>query len=85
MPVLEAMASGSAVVASKTTSIPEVAGDAAMLVDPHSVSENVDALEAIVESAAHRDGLISEGKVQARKFTWDASAARLHELYSSLV
>src|ERR1039457_5786318 len=46
MPVLEAMASGSAVVASKTTSIPEIAGDAAVLVDPNSISENVDALRS---------------------------------------
>jgi glycosyltransferase involved in cell wall biosynthesis len=85
MPVLEAMASGSAVVASKTTSIPEIAGDAAVLVDPNSISENVDALDAIVESAAHRERLISQGGMQAQKFRWDASAARLHELYSSLL
>jgi glycosyltransferase involved in cell wall biosynthesis len=85
MPVLEAMASGSAVVASKTTSIPEIAGDAAVLVDPNSVSENVDALDAIVESTAHRERLISQGGMQAQRFTWDASAARLHELYSSLL
>ena len=84
LPVLEGMASGSAVVASNTTSIPEIAGDAALLVDPTSVSQNVDTLDAIVEDSALRGRCIAAGRIHAQKFTWDASAARLHELYSSL-
>jgi glycosyltransferase involved in cell wall biosynthesis len=85
MPVLEGMASGGAVVASNATSIPEIAGDAAVLVDPNSVSENVDALDAVAGDAALRERLIAQGKIHAQKFKWDASAARLHELYSSLL
>jgi glycosyltransferase involved in cell wall biosynthesis len=85
MPVLEGMASGAAVVASNATSIPEIAGDAAVLVDPDSVSENVDALDAVAGDAALRDRLIAKGKIHAQKFKWSVSAARLHELYSDLL
>ncbi len=85
MPVLEGMASGGAVVASHATAIPEIAGDAAVLVNPDSVSENVDALDAIAGDSALRGRLIAQGKIQAQKFKWPASAARLHELYSSLL
>jgi glycosyltransferase involved in cell wall biosynthesis len=85
LPVLEGMASGGVVVASNVSSIPEIAGDAAVLVDPNSVTENVEALDAVVGDAALRDRLIAQGKIHAQKFKWAASAARLHELYSSLM
>ncbi len=85
MPVLEAMACGTPVVASNNTAIPEISGDAAMLVDPHSVADHVEALEAIVNDATMRAKLQEKGKKRAAPFTWTASAAQLHAVYSELV
>jgi glycosyltransferase involved in cell wall biosynthesis len=85
MPVLEAMASGAPVVASNSTSIPEVAGDTAMLVSQDSIEANVAALEAVIGSAEVRAGMIARGKARAQQFTWTASASRIHEIYSSLL
>jgi glycosyltransferase involved in cell wall biosynthesis len=85
MPVLEAMASGAPVVASNSTSIPEIAADAAMLVSPDSIEANVDALETVMGSSEIRASMIAQGKTRAEQFTWTASAARIHEIYSSLL
>jgi glycosyltransferase involved in cell wall biosynthesis len=85
MPVLEAMASGAAVVSSNSTSIPEVAGDAALLVDPYSLDDNIGALEAVICDEQLRASLRARGKVRAQEFTWSASAARLQDLYSEVL
>lgn len=85
MPVLEAMSCGAPVVASNTSSIPEIAGDAAILVNPHSISENVDALEAVLGDSKLQDDLRARGAVRAGDFSWARSAAQMHELYSSVV
>jgi glycosyltransferase involved in cell wall biosynthesis len=85
MPVLEAMASGAAVVSSNSTSIPEVAGDAALLVDPRSLDDNIGALEAVIRDEQLRASLRGRGKVRAQGFTWGVSAARLQDLYSEVL
>jgi glycosyltransferase involved in cell wall biosynthesis len=85
LPVLEAMACGAPVVASDTTSVPEIAGNAAVLVSPQSVSENVDALEMVVNNSALRTKMRDDGRAHARQFQWSHSAAKLHELYSSVL
>ncbi len=85
MPVLEAMACGASVVASNASSIPEIAGSAAVLVDPESVAENVDAIENILSDPVLRSRLQDQGRQRAARFTWAASAAQLHQLYSSLL
>jgi glycosyltransferase involved in cell wall biosynthesis len=77
MPVLEAMASGVPVITSNTTSLPEVTGQAAMLVSPDSVEEMLAALQRVLADAGLRASLAQAGVVQAKKFTWDASAAML--------
>lgn len=71
LPVVEAMACGTPVVTSKTTSLPEVAGDAALLVDPLNTDEITQALERIVNDAALRAELTEKGLARARQFTWD--------------
>jgi glycosyltransferase involved in cell wall biosynthesis len=85
MPVVEAMASGAPVVASNSTSIPEIAGDAGLLVDTNSVAPSVDAIESLIHNSTQRAEMIRKGRVRARQFTWDAAAAQLHDLYSSLI
>jgi glycosyltransferase involved in cell wall biosynthesis len=85
MPVLEAMSCGAPVVASNTSSIPEIAGDAACLVNPHSVTENVEALEAILGDSKLQDSLRARGNLRARQFSWSKAAEQMHELYASLV
>jgi len=85
IPVLEAMACGTPVIASDTTAIPEVSGEAAILVSPDSVDRNVQAIEAVVNDARLRAEMRERGKKRAAPFTWAASAAQLHAVYSGLV
>jgi glycosyltransferase involved in cell wall biosynthesis len=71
LPVLEAMAYGCPVVASKVSSLPEVAGKAGVLVDPESVD---DIARGIKEALKKRKGLIRRGRRQAKKFSWEKCA-----------
>jgi alpha-1,3-rhamnosyl/mannosyltransferase len=70
LPPLEAMACGTPVVASRVSSIPEVVGDAGVLVDPDDVAEIAGALEQVIGSPATRAKLIRRGRERARVFTW---------------
>jgi glycosyltransferase involved in cell wall biosynthesis len=73
-PILEAMACGAPVVTSRASCLPEVAGDAAMLVDPHDESDLARAMARAVTDASLRADLIERGFVRAREFTWDRCA-----------
>jgi glycosyltransferase involved in cell wall biosynthesis len=73
-PVIEAMACGAPVVCSNTSSLPEVAGDAALLLDPLDVDALTIALDRIVSDDELRKSLIERGYAQARRFTWQACA-----------
>ncbi len=70
LPVLEAMAAGLPVVCSNTSSLPEVAGEAACLVDPTDAHAAALAMQLILDSPARRQELIELGKAQAAKFSW---------------
>src|SRR5580704_7262872 len=85
IPVLEAMACGTPVVASNNTAIPEISGDAALLVHPRSVDQNVEAVEAVLNDGQLQANLRMQGKKRVEAFTWPASAAQLHRIYSELV
>ncbi|MAX81592.1 MAG: glycosyl transferase family 1 [Crocinitomicaceae bacterium] len=84
-PVLEAMKCGTPVIASNTSSIPEVAGDAALLVDPLSVEAITGAMEKIEEAGEEITDLISKGFKQAEQFTWENTANKTIEVYKSLL
>ncbi len=84
IPVLEAMARGAAVVTSNVASLPEVAGDAAMLVSPTSVAEHVDALDLLLRDAQQRAVLSQRGRLRAQLFTWQRSVAQLRQHFLSL-
>lgn len=75
LPVLEAFASGTPVVTSNVTSLPEVAGDAALQVDPLRVDAIADAMRRVVEDHALAASLVVRGSARARTFTWDKCAA----------
>jgi glycosyltransferase involved in cell wall biosynthesis len=74
IPILEAFNSGTAVITSNTTSMPEVAGDAALLVDPFSVESIADAMIRLNNNKELRDELILKGKHRAENFSWDKTA-----------
>jgi glycosyltransferase involved in cell wall biosynthesis len=84
-PVLEAMACGTAVIAGDNTSLPEVAGDAALLVDSRSVDELADALASVLESSELRDRLGRKGLERSRDFTWERCAEATVAVYRELV
>lgn len=74
MPVLEAMARGCPVVTSTATAIPEVAGDAALLVDPEDPAGLAEAIGTVLDDAETRGRLVEAGRRRAAEFSWDASA-----------
>jgi glycosyltransferase involved in cell wall biosynthesis len=74
MPVLEAMAAGAPVITSDRSSLPEVAGDAALLVDPTSVSSVAQALRVVLGSEDRRAQLRAAGLARAATFTWRRTA-----------
>lgn len=84
LPVIEAMALGTPVVTSNVSSLPEVAGDAALLVDPYSVDDIARAIRSIEADADLRGALAQRGRKQAKKFSPSAYDERLRQLYEKL-
>jgi glycosyltransferase involved in cell wall biosynthesis len=81
IPPIEAMMCGTAVIASTASSIPEVVGDAALMVDPTDVTQIADAMRRILTDTALREALERAGPAQARKFSWKKSAQRHLDTY----
>jgi glycosyltransferase involved in cell wall biosynthesis len=81
LPPLEAMACGTPVVTSDVSSLPEVAGGAALLVDPHDTGSIADGLQRAVTDSALRAELIAKGQARARQFSWAESVAAVHRIY----
>lgn len=84
MPVLEAMACGTPVITSSTTSLPEVAGDAALLVDPEDVGALADAIVRVTEDAGLREVLRPAGLERVKLFSWRRAAERTLALYRAV-
>lgn len=85
LPVVEAMACGSPVVASNSSSIPEIAGDAAVLVDPQRSEAHADAISALLTDDLARQQLSSAGRERASSFTWPKAAANLKRHFDRLL
>lgn len=81
LPVLESMACGTPVVASNTTSIPEVAGDAALLVNPLDVDQMAEAMATLLTDNSLRRGLIERGLQRSQRFSWEEAAHRILGTY----
>lgn len=84
-PPLEAMANGTPVVTSRTSSLPEVVGDAALLVDPHHVDEIAEAIGSIFSSPSLAQKLSERGLIQAAQFSWSKTADHVLSIYDELV
>ncbi|MCC6805052.1 MAG: glycosyltransferase family 4 protein [Anaerolineae bacterium] len=84
-PVLEAMHCGAPVICSTTSSLPELAGDAALLVDPLDVPAIADAMGQLSGNDTLRAALRERGYEQARKFTWDAAARAALQAFDAQV
>lgn len=85
MPVLEAMAQGVPVVASNRSALPEVCGDAAVLVDPFSVAEIAGALEVVARDPEARRSLIERGRARVSQFTWQKAVDETWKVYGELL
>lgn len=81
LPILEAMACGAPVVAANNSSIPEVAGDAALLVDAESPTSIARAMERVLSDAALRDELVVRGLQRAASFSWQRCARETVAVY----
>jgi glycosyltransferase involved in cell wall biosynthesis len=85
MPVLDAMAHGVPVVTSNSSALPEVAGDAALLVDPQRVDEIAAALLGLAANRGRRDALAQAGKARVASFSWPRAVAETYAVYRELV
>jgi glycosyltransferase involved in cell wall biosynthesis len=85
IPVLEAMATGTCVVCSDGGSLPEVAGDAALIVLPEDVASLADALSRVVRDAGLRASLAARGLERAKRFSWEATARAQLAVYHSVM
>lgn len=85
LPILEAMACGAPVITSNVSSMPEVAGDATLLVDPHSVNELAAAMRHLAEDVELRRNLSARGREQARLFRWEHTARLTLQVYREMM
>ncbi len=83
LPIIEAMAAGVPVLTSDRAAMPEVAGNAALLVDPTSVAQITAGLERLAFDEPTRQRLVQAGRIQASCFNWDTSAARVWEIVTA--
>jgi glycosyltransferase involved in cell wall biosynthesis len=81
LPVLEAMSCGTPVICSNTSSMPEVAGDAAIMIDPLNISEMADAIGSVVKSNSLREQLRHLGFARAASFSWLKTACQTLKVY----
>lgn len=84
IPVLEAMAHGLPVVTSNRSALPEVAGDAALLVNPYRTEEIASALLRLADNTTLRADLVQAGRRRAKLFTWESAVERTYGIYREL-
>jgi glycosyltransferase involved in cell wall biosynthesis len=78
------MASGTPVVTSNVSSLPEVVGDAALMIDPYEPEAIADAMARVLTDTALRADLSRRGLARAREFSWERSIARVREIYAEV-
>jgi glycosyltransferase involved in cell wall biosynthesis len=85
LPPLEAMASGTPVITSNLSSLPEVVGDAALLIDPYEPDAIADAMRRVLTEPALRDDLRERGLRRVREFSWERSVRRVRQIYEEVL
>ena len=85
LPILEAMACGCPVITSNTSSMPEVAGDAASLVDPYRIEEIKNAMYTLTNDAGLCTKMSAEGIRRASKFSWQRAAEQTSQVYEEVL
>lgn len=85
LPVLEAMSLGTPVVTSNTSSLPEVAGDAALLIDPRDPIQLAEAILKVISDSQLRQLMVRKGKERAKLFSWERTARETINAYKSLL
>jgi Glycosyltransferase len=85
LPVLEAMTLGAPVITSNTSSLPEVAGDAALLVDPNEPTQLAEAILKVISDCQLRRKLIHKGQERAKLYSWERTAQETLKAYRSLL
>jgi len=85
LPVLEAMTLGAPVVTANTSSLPEVAGDAALLVDPNDSTHLAEAILQVIGDSQLRNALIQKGKERAKLYSWEKTAEATLQAYRELI
>jgi glycosyltransferase involved in cell wall biosynthesis len=83
LPLIEAMAMGTPIVASNRTSIPEVVADAGLIVDPDDAGNAVTAVASVLASPELRASMIARGKARLKHFDGKAAASRMVDVYAS--
>jgi len=84
LPVLEAMASGTPVITSDVSSLPEVAGQAAIMIDPYDEKQLYDSIQHLLVNKGKRQELSRRGSLQAQKFSWEQTARNTLEVYKKV-
>jgi glycosyltransferase involved in cell wall biosynthesis len=85
LPPLEAMACGTPVITSNVSSIPEVVGDAGILIDPYNTTEIARAIASVLNNEELRESLRTSGLVRSRLFNWDKTARETLKLYQEVI
>ena len=84
IPILEAMASGTPVITSSCASMPEVAGDAALLINPNNPQEIAETIQRIINNPSLKQDLIQKGLIRCKQFSWEKCAEQtLHQMLKS--
>ncbi|ELS33057.1 MULTISPECIES: glycosyltransferase family 4 protein [Pseudanabaena] len=85
LPILEAMTLGTPVITSDNSSIPEVTGNAAILINPNDFMQIAEAILKVISDRQLKENLISRGKAQANLFSWDNTAKETLKAYKSII
>ena len=85
LPPLEAMAAGTPVITSNVSSLPEVVGDAAILIDPYEPDEIAAAMRRVLTDPAVREDLRARGLIRVKQFSWEHSIRRVREIYGEVI
>jgi len=84
LPPLEAMACGCPVVTSNTSSLPEVVGEAGIMVNPYDTDSLAQAMRQVLTDAKIRDGMIRKGLKRAKRFSWEETARQTQKVYNKV-